>query len=349
MKIRLHRLEFEARRGRDLGGRPIVAIGPDLPTAPPPESRPDWVQASPARIRAALERALALPSGGWLVLDASRRIGEAPRFFRVDGRELAALRVGGRLRVTPNGCPHMGGPLSAGRVRGGRVVCPWHGLALGDEPHGSYRPLETYEDGVLAWVRLGPEDPAVPRPVLTERPARFLDGVLRMIVACDPEDVIANRLDPWHGAHFHPHSFAALRVLEDRPEALTVRVAFRAIGPLCFEVDARFHCPEPRTIVMTIVAGEGVGSVVETHATPVAPGVTAVVEATLATSDREGFGHALRGAAVARPMIEAAARRLWVEDAAYAERARYLRRGEPPEPGGPGPGWDLPPGTPYPR
>ena len=45
---------------------------------------------------------------------------------------------------------------------------------------------------------------------------------------------------------------------------------------LTVEVDAVFHCPEPRTIVMTIVEGEGKGSVVETHATPIAPGRTAV-------------------------------------------------------------------------
>ena len=39
------------------------------------------------------------------------------------------------------------------------------------------------------------------------------------------------------------------------------------------EVDARFHCPEPRTIVMTIIRGEGVGSDVETHATPLEAGL----------------------------------------------------------------------------
>ncbi len=66
-------------------------------------------------------------------------------------------------------------------------------------------------------------------------------------------------------------------------------------------VIAEFTSPEPRTIVMRIVDGEGAGSVVETHATPLGPGPdgrprTAVLEAVIAHSDRPGFVHALRGA-----------------------------------------------------
>ena len=52
------------------------------------------------------------------------------------------------------------------------------------------------------------------RPVLPKRPARGLDAVVRTEARCAPEDVIANRLDPWHGAHFHPHSFARLSLLD---------------------------------------------------------------------------------------------------------------------------------------
>jgi len=93
------------------------------------------------------------------------------------------------------------------------------------------------------------------------------------------------------------------------------------------EVDATFHCPDPRTIVMTIVNGEGVGSVVETHAPPLDEGRTAIVEATLATSERDGFArHARTIAGLARPLIERRAARLWAEDAEYAERRYALRQ-----------------------
>ncbi|MBN1606007.1 MAG: hypothetical protein JW940_05210, partial [Polyangiaceae bacterium] len=200
---------------------------------------------------------------------------------------------------------------------------------------------------ILTWVRIGPADAATPLPVLAPRPTRALESVIRMVAEADPEDVIANRLDPWHGVHFHPHSFARLRVLSEQDGVITLRVAFRVLGPLCVEVDATFHCPEPNTIVMTIVAGDGCGSVVETHVTPLFPGHSAIVEATLATSDRPGFALVIRTAALLRPLVENVARRLWVEDSAYAERTRYLRTGQRPGLGARS-RWARAPGTPRP-
>ena len=158
------------------------------------------------------------------------------------------------------------------------------------------------------------------------RPAEPIFTVLRLEAACEPRDVIANRLDPWHGAHFHAHSFSRLRVIDQRPDEITVRVAYRVLRPLAVEVDARFHCVDPRTIVMTVVRGEGEGSVVETHATPIEPGRTAIVEATLSHSDRRGFAFARTVAPLLRPLLRAASRRLWIDDAAYAERVYALRR-----------------------
>jgi isorenieratene synthase len=146
-----------------------------------------------------------------------------------------------------------------------------------------------------------------------------------MEARCEPRDVVANRLDPWHGAHYHPHSFGRLRVIDQQEDAITVRVAYRVAGPLAVEVDARFHCADPRSIVMTIVRGEGVGSVVETHATPLCEGQTAIVELTYATSERWGFAAVTRAHRLLRPIMRWAAHRLWVEDARYAERLYELR------------------------
>jgi len=285
------------------------------------------VQANPARIERSLARALALPSGGWYAVDASERIAGTPVGYTIEGQELVLWRAqDGALRAGPGACPHMGASLACGRVRGDNLVCPWHGLELGDGPHGRWRPLVAHDDGVLAWVQLPARaEDRTPTPILAPRPSPALSGVIRMEANCDPGDILANRLDPWHGAHYHPHSFARLTVLEDREDAILVRVAYRVVGPLAVEVDATFHCPDPRTIVMTIVAGEGRGSVVETHATPIGPGRTAMIEATLASSDRPGFRHALKLARWLRPAMNARAARLWVEDIAYAERRHALR------------------------
>jgi isorenieratene synthase len=292
----------------------------------------DWVQANPRRIERALAHALAKPSGGWYAVDATRSIGERPRAYGVAGRQVVLWRDEGRIHAAPEACPHMGASLAGAQVCDGAVICPWHGLRLGPEGHGRWGHLQVHDDGVLAWIRLGGEA-ATDQPILAPRPARFLDGVVRIEADCEPRDVLANRLDPWHGAHFHPYSFAGLTVTDADDDVLKMRVVYRIAGPVCIEVDVSFHCPDSRTIVMTILRGDGAGSVVETHATPIGPGRTAIIEATLATSDRTSFQHALRVRDLARPFIERAARRLWVDDAAYAERLHWLRQRKSPPPG----------------
>ena len=89
--------------------------------------------------------------------------------------------------------------------------------------------------------------------------------------------------------------------------------------------------PRMRTIVMHILEGEGAGSVVETHATPTLVDErgrqhSLVVEATIAYSARPGFRAARAVAPALRPLIRATARRLWVDDVAYAERLYALRK-----------------------
>ena len=307
------------------------------PAAPLPageDGAPDWAQCRPGWIDRALARALARPAGGWYAIDGSRAVGDGPRLYTIAGRELVVWRTpGGELRVAPDTCPHLGASLSRGRVdRAGCVVCPWHGLALGDRPHGRWRPLPCRDDGVVAWVRIsreegGDEEPTA-GPITAVRPAGAVDACIRVEAVCEPEDVLANRLDPWHGVHFHPYSFGRLRVLEQDDDSITVRVVYRVLGRIGIEVDARFDCPDRRTIAMTIVDGEGVGSVVETHATPLGPDRTAIIEATLAASDRVGFRVARRSSRLLRPLIERAAHKLWRDDAAYAERRYAVRRGD---------------------
>ncbi|MFC7328138.1 DUF5914 domain-containing protein [Marinactinospora rubrisoli] len=312
-----------------------------LPATPWNRQGPTWREAAPAVIGAALKRALARPSGNWYVLAASSQVRRDRAFGRVvAGTEIVAWRdTEGRLHAAPGACPHLGAPLCRGAVDAGRLVCRWHGLALGPEGFPGWHPFPSFDDGTLAWVRLdraGGEEP-LPRPVLPERPssATTLTAVESLAGRCEPEDVVANRLDPWHGSWLHPYSFVGLRVTETAagsvpdPDRMVVEVAFRVAGRWGVPVQAAFSCPEPRTVAMHIIEGEGKGSVVETHATPlgVRDGVpaTAVIEATTATSERAGFALAARLAPLLRPVMRAAARRLWRDDLAYAERRYALR------------------------
>ncbi|GAA5035640.1 DUF5914 domain-containing protein [Actinopolymorpha pittospori] len=306
------------------------------------EQTPTWSDARPGLIEAALKRAEARPSGNWYVLAASTEIRADRPFGRtVAGVELVAWRTpDGRLHVGPGACPHLGAPLCQGAVDAGRLICRWHGLALGPNGFPGWDPCPAHDDGVLAWVRLdgpGGEEPLA-APVLPRRPdvPASIGAVTTLVGRCEPADVVANRLDPWHGAWFHPYSFAHLRVL-DAPvdpapgeDQLLVEVTFKVAGRMGVPVAVAFSCPEPRTVVMHILDGEGASSVVETHATPLGEddrGIpqTAVIEATIAYSDRRGFALARRLAPAVRPMMRTAARRLWKDDLAYAERRYALR------------------------
>jgi hypothetical protein len=302
-------------------------------------------QADPALITAAVKRAQARPSGNWFVIAASSDVrADRPFGFRVIGRELVAWRdQAGAFVVGPGACPHLGAPLAHGRVVCGSLVCRWHGLRLPAEGMTGWRPLPGHDDGVLVWVRLDGVGgaPPLPSPVLADRPlpAGSVCAVTRLVGVCEPGDVVANRLDPWHGAWFHPYSFSRLRMVQapdldarESDDRFVVEVTFR-VGPrLGVPVLAEFTCPEPRTVVMRIVEGEGAGSVVETHATPLGTGRdgrarTAVVEATVATSARPGFAMARLAAPLLRPMMRRAAARLWRDDLAYAERRYAVRTG----------------------
>ncbi|MFE5398332.1 DUF5914 domain-containing protein [Streptomyces sp. NPDC056568] len=304
--------------------------------------RPTWREARPALIAGALKRALARPSGNWYVLGASTDVRPTrPLSGTVAGVEVVVWRdAAGRLVGGPGACPHLGAPLADSPVRCGTLVCHWHGLALEGTAFAGWEPFPVHDDGVLVWVRLDAvgQEPPTPAPVLPVRPARAtsLTSVWRGVGICEPEDVVANRLDPWHGAWFHPYSFVDLTVVgaprdgEDDDDRFAVDVSFRLAGRLVVPVRAEFTAPEPRTVVMHITEGEGAGSVVESHATPLGPDAhgrprTAVVEAVMATSDRPGFPVARRLAPALRPLMRAAAGRLWRDDLAYAERRRQLR------------------------
>jgi hypothetical protein len=298
--------------------------------------------ADPAVIESAVRRSQRRPSGNWYPLAASDAIGDRPVGTSVAGLELVAWRgTGGALHVGPGACPHLGADLSTGKLDCGVLVCPWHGLRLDGGREFGWRPYPAYDDGVLCWVRLDSVggEPATESPVLGPRPdGAHVHAVARLVGTCEPRDIIANRMDPWHGSWFHPHSFTRLTVLGAPPaddevpddlDRFLVAVTFR-ISRIGIPVVAEFTSPEPRTIVMRIVDGEGSGSVVETHATPLGAGPdglprTAVLEAVIAHSDRPGFARALRAAAVIQPVMRRAAARLWRDDLEYAERIYRLR------------------------
>ena len=48
----------------------------------------------------------------------------------VNNREIALFNIDGKYFAIHNLCPHEGGPLGQGHVKGFVVACPWHDLAF---------------------------------------------------------------------------------------------------------------------------------------------------------------------------------------------------------------------------
>ena len=90
------------------------------------------------------------------------------------------------------------------------MYCRWHGMAFTRGGDRTWSPYRAYDDGVLIWVGL-PTAGEIPteRPTLPARPplSESVSAVIAHPGVCEPQDVIANRLDPWHGSWFHPYAF----------------------------------------------------------------------------------------------------------------------------------------------
>jgi len=313
-------------------GNKVLRLGEKLPplTAMQQTDDRDWINANPGKILASFRQAQRKTSGNWYVLGETSRLRKRPeQVLYVDSREILLVCRKGELHAVDNRCPHMGSPLSAGRCGEDGIVCAWHGLKIDLSGKSARNSFRLHDDGELLWINIPGREEDLPLPPVVERPRKAVTAVFQRRLRCDAHYAVLNRLDPWHGTHFHPHTFAALRVFREEPGELWLRVAYRVTGPLCVEVDARFHCPDARTIVMTIMAGEGKGSIVETHATPIAPGHALLTELVAATSQRPGFAAARLFAPLVRPLLRSAAARLWKEDAAYVERRYYLDQGAP--------------------
>ncbi|MTB71190.1 DUF5914 domain-containing protein [Arsenicicoccus cauae] len=310
-----------------------------IPQPSPDAVRSTWREASLPRIERALAAARSEDAGGWYVLGASRDLRAGRSLVRrVGNREVALWRAhDGSVLAGPGACPHMGARLEGCDTDGTDVVCRWHGLRLPSEWPGTWAPLPAHDDGVLLWVQVptsGEEPSSAPRTAPRPPASASFDAVHVRLARCEAQDIIANRLDPWHGAWFHPYAFSHLTVDEDAStdHCLVTDVTFRLSRTWGVPVRAEFTCPDSRTVVMTITDGEGEGSVVETHATPVghdANGLplTVMTEATIASSPRPGFTAARRLSPVLRPLVQRTQARLWDDDLAYAERRFLVRTG----------------------
>lgn len=104
-------------------------------------------------------------AGGWVPVGKFDELLDDGTGKTVEAGEeaVAVFRVGERVHVVQDTCPHEGASLGCGVLSRGEVTCPWHGWHFDLEAGGStdglpdrLRVFETRvdEDGEV-WARLG--------------------------------------------------------------------------------------------------------------------------------------------------------------------------------------------------
>ncbi len=81
----------------------------------------------------------------------------------VHDKPMALCRTGEQFYAVNAVCPHMGGPLAAGRLEGCVLACPWHGwtfdVRTGQPDHSGGHSVSAYEvrvegdDVLVGWLR----------------------------------------------------------------------------------------------------------------------------------------------------------------------------------------------------
>lgn len=105
---------------------------------------------------------MGLPQGFVKAIAARKLPPGAVKEVKVQGKTLALANVDGALYAIEGHCPHAGGPLGEGHLRGMDLVCPLHfwaiNLTTGTCPRAPTLALDRFElrehEGDL-YVRLG--------------------------------------------------------------------------------------------------------------------------------------------------------------------------------------------------
>lgn len=160
----------------------------------------------------------------WYPIARSEDVREGPISVSLLETDLVLYRAGQDIVVAADRCPHRGMRLSLGQHRGGALVCPYHGLAFGQEGRCTHIPahphltpsqqfrLSTYpavERYGLVWTCLG----ASPSP-FPELSSDWDDPAFRKVTP-DPVPIAASAgrqvegfIDVAHFAHVHTTTFA---------------------------------------------------------------------------------------------------------------------------------------------
>jgi phenylpropionate dioxygenase-like ring-hydroxylating dioxygenase large terminal subunit len=168
----------------------------------------------------------------WYPVVRSSELKEEPKRVRMLATDFAVFRDSrGQARVVANVCPHRGGSLAGGKVRGDNLQCPYHGWqfdgtgvchkipSLGRDARipartrvDAYPVVEKYGI-VFAFLGDLPEDE---RPPMLEIPEYGSEGwrasLMEFDIPYNYERSVENGIDPAHNEFVHPtHGFSGER------------------------------------------------------------------------------------------------------------------------------------------
>ena len=140
-----------------------------------------------------------------------------PRAVRVEGQSIALFKHNGSIYATDNQCPHMGYPLTRGRVRGGVLTCDWHGWSYDMGGGGCFTggcddlatfPIKVREDEIYIDIASGGKkrDDAhfllLQEGLLSGDNWTLSKAVAIMLARGVSEEAVLNRLARHAGRHF---------------------------------------------------------------------------------------------------------------------------------------------------
>lgn len=174
------------------------------------------------------------PKNAWYVACTPDEIADKPLGRQVCGEKMVFYRgPEGRVAALEDFCPHRGAPLSLGFVEDGKLICGYHGLAMGCEGHTESMPGQRVRgfpairkfavEERYGFIWVWPGDAAQADPALihhlewADNPDWAYGGGLYHI-QCDYRLMIDNLMDLTHETYVHANSIGQKEIDEAAPK-----------------------------------------------------------------------------------------------------------------------------------
>jgi vanillate monooxygenase len=170
------------------------------------------------------------PRQAWYVAARSDELSNAPLGRRICNVPMVFWRnERGQVAALEDFCPHRGAPLSLGILRGGNLVCGYHGLVMGCEgravampgqnvaPFPPIRAFPTIERHGFVWVWPGHHALASPDtlpPLFWADNPKWAYGGGHFHIDCDYRLMIDNLMDLTHETYVHANSIGQKEIDE---------------------------------------------------------------------------------------------------------------------------------------